>query len=206
VFDDGSSQYLQNANALITDEPFTFAIWFNTDDDTNNQVLLSVTDQNGNHRIQLQAAGSAAGDPVRAYMEGTSVQAGFNATSGYSTNTWHHAAMRSASGTDHAVYIDGGSKGTDSSDRGAYSGLDVTSIGVSEYTGGLDGLMSGKLAHGAIWNVALTDAEILRLANGALPTEIRECGSDRCRNFKISKRCLAHRNQTRIPCRLLAAD
>ncbi|MHC4316732.1 MAG: LamG domain-containing protein, partial [Planctomycetota bacterium] len=32
---------------------------------------------------------------------------------------------------------------------------------------------SGKIAHGFIYNVVLTDAEILRLANGALPTEIR---------------------------------
>ncbi len=33
--------------------------------------------------------------------------------------------------------------------------------------------IAGNIAHAAIWNVALTDAEVLELANGIIPTRIR---------------------------------
>ncbi len=167
LFDDGSSEYLEIDQAVVTAVPFSFVAWFNSNDAAAYQSLVMVCDKSRtNHSHALELRGGDGGDPVRA----SSYDGGYDfadTSSGYSINTWHHAAGVWAATNDRAVYIDGGSKGTDS-DNAAPSGIDRTSIGrFGDDSPGT--YMSGRIAEAAIWNVALTDAEVLSLAKGFSP-------------------------------------
>ena len=117
-----------------------------------------------------------AGDPIQSVgKRGVTTQIAETST-GYSINTWHHAAAVFAAVNDARVYIDGGSNGTSStsvnpiSEDTTYIGRRANSVvhdGVSAY--GWD----GYLAEIGIWNIALSDAEIAILAEGYSPLFIR---------------------------------
>ena len=44
---------------------------------------------------------------------------------------------------------------------------------INSWNAGANAGIAGNIAHVGIWNVALTDAEVLSLANGLLPTRVR---------------------------------
>jgi len=77
--------------------------------------------------------------------------------------------MVGASATDRAVYIDGGSKGTNATSN-TPSGLASTRLGKDHDN---NNALDGRIGEGAIWNVALTDAEVARLAKGIHPFKVR---------------------------------
>jgi hypothetical protein len=68
------------------------------------------------------------------------------------------------------VYLNGGSKGTDTASKnpgnqtGVYVG--ANEVGTGPY-------MDGRIAHVAVWNAALNDREVLALSLGVHPTRIR---------------------------------
>lgn len=157
---DGSLDKLSHATALITAAPFTLAGWFNSDSIIANQAIISLGDTGGfANYFELLARGVQGGDPVALFAADTASGAStVNTTTGFSATTWHHACGVLASSTDRRVFIDGGSKGTSTDDRSP-SGLDVTAIGVfSRQTD--SSFFNGRLAEVAIWNVALSDAEV----------------------------------------------
>jgi hypothetical protein len=172
LFNDAASEILSVDQAAITAAPFTFCAWGYSDDATAAQCVISVGDKDTtNTRWALKFSGNAANDPVRFDVRGGGSQTEFATTTGYSVNTWHHVAAVEASATDHRVFIDGGSKGT-STTSVSPAGADRTSIGrLADGTGGQ--FFSGRIAHVAIWNVALTDDEILALARRLHPVRIR---------------------------------
>jgi hypothetical protein len=122
----------------------------------------------------LAARGDAAGDPIQVStydFEGPFTPA--VTTTGYSINTWHHACGVWASSSDRRAFIDGGSKGTDSTDNPISNTPTHTSVGrIYRNTGDTES-MDGSIAEAAIWNVALTDAEVGVLATGIKPTQVR---------------------------------
>jgi len=170
-FERSSSQYLSNANAVVSGTPFTMACWFKSENVTNDQTLLSVgTAGADNARHSLQAVGSVAGDPVRAVSRTTgSAQA--DTTTGYTAGIWYHACGVWASETDRRVYIDGGSEGANTTSR-VISGLNSTYIGAKQDTAPTV-FMDGLIAEAAIWNVGLNTSEIAVLARGVSPLRIR---------------------------------
>lgn len=170
LFDDGLSEYLQVASTPVTTYPITLACLFNSDDDTAGQTLMQVTDTAGGtdyHRIALR--GDAGGD----LLEARSRNGGGVAltTTGFSANTRHHACGVFAANNDRAIFIDGGSKGTDTTVSND-AGLDAVSIGRSG-DASPGNYMSGSIAEAAIWDVALTDVEVAILAAGYSPLFVR---------------------------------
>lgn len=160
-----SSQYLEADVALVAAEPVTMACWFNSDDVTIRQSLMWVGDKDVvTEYHDLTCDGATAGDPVRAGSENAGRS---STTTGYSANTWHHAAGVWVNDSERSSYIDGGSKGTNSTLR-TVTGLDRTSIGRYGDSSPSD-YMSGLIAEAALWTVALSDAEILVLALGVSP-------------------------------------
>ncbi len=119
----------------------------------------------------LDAAGTVGGDPLRMFAFSPSGFQSANTTTGFSADTWHHACGVEAASDDRRVYIDGGSKGTNASNRGP-TGVDETQIGQYARSTG-DGDLIGDVAEAAIWNVALTDAEVLILSKGYSPLFVR---------------------------------
>ena len=177
LFDDASSEFMRYGSAVVSAAPLTMACWFKGDDLTADSCALSITDKDTNvdyfglfvrktdtyaNKVEYGARSAAGGSPTAA------------TTTAWSANTWHHVCGVEISTASRAVYIDGGSKGTETTDITPLN-LDRTTVGV------LDRLSpvlyaSGRIDHVSIWNVALTDAEVAQLAAGASPLLIRPTG------------------------------
>lgn len=171
LFDDAVPQYGRNAGAVISGYPLTMAGWFNTNDVSNPTTVLSIsTTTSANHYHWLALMGSVGGDPVRYAVRGTSERIA-DSTTGFSVNTWHHACGVGTNATDRAAFIDGGSKGTNAGNM-TPSGMDTTTIGVRD-DDTINRGMSGLIAEAAVWDVALTDAEVAILGAGLSPLFVR---------------------------------
>jgi len=166
-FDDGSSQYLIRSSAVVTAAPWTIAAWFNTDDGTSDQGIFAICDTSAWQWSMLYARGTASRTVA------VSNTAGIFATTGtYSADAWHHACHVETSSTSRAVYLDGGGKGTNTSST-APTGIDNATVGCRALGNGVYNYFSGAIAEAAIWNAALTDAEVAILAQGYSPLFVR---------------------------------
>ena len=128
LFNDATPDWLSINTAAVTAMPLTLACWFNSNDATLTQGLVWLGDKDSDtHMFYLAARGATAGDPISAFIYGVSNAEALTST-GYSANTWHHACGVYTSATSRAAYIDGGSKGTNTTSI-TPSGVDRTSIG-----------------------------------------------------------------------------
>ena len=172
LFDDASSEKLIATTTPITAYPITVCCWFTADDVTIQADLLSAVDGDDvDDGFRLLFRGNLAGDPVmwRIRNHGTGEATAPFSSTGVSANPYHHAAGVSASSTDHRAFIDGGSKGTSANTVTFPVGLTDLHVGAMLSQGSFSSFHSGNIAEVAIWNVALTDAEIAWLATGASP-------------------------------------
>lgn len=166
LFDDALSENLIITPAISTSPPFTMACWFNSNDDNAAQYLMSSGDvANEVNYYFLSAEGAVGGNIYVGIADGTASYA--ITTAGYSVNTWHHACGVFAADDDRAAFLDGGNKGTNS-DSKTPTNLDNLSIGAL-YKQTPYGFMSGLIAEAAMWNIALTDDEVLILSKGYSP-------------------------------------
>lgn len=171
AFDDGSSQHLELDSPPITAAPFTISAWINSDELTTNQTCIFIGDKDvADNFWALRLSGATGGDPVSFFaLDGTTVSAA--TSSGYSADTDHHICAVETAADDRAVFIDGGSKGTNATSV-TPAGADRVAIGRSgDSTPGF--YMSGNISEVAIWNVALSDAEVALLAKGFSPLFIQ---------------------------------
>lgn len=170
----GDTQHLEISSAVISSEPISFACWLWMDSISENNNMIVIGDSAGPDLIRMHAHGSAAGDKIKAQAyDGTSSGIA-ETTTGFSATTWTHTAAVFTSDSSRSVYIDGGSKGTDTTavtasgmDNTRLSGYNADSVTVS---------YDGRLAEFGVWNVALTDAEVASLASGFSPLMIRPDG------------------------------
>ena len=175
LFDDASSQYLENDTAPVTAAAFTMACWGNSDDATALQAAMWLGDKDvTNHSWGVAFAGSVAGDPIRYRIIAGGASVVVDTTSGYTAGTWAHAAGVETSATDHRALINGGSAGSSTTSR-APSGSDRIAIGrlVSSTPGNY---FSGLLAEAAVWDEALSDANVALLAKAVSPLLVRPAG------------------------------
>lgn len=175
LFDDASNQYLDRTEALLTAEPITLACWFNSNDTTVNQTLVSIGTSGATPGFfRLAAMGGVTGDPVRAQkqQESTPVTNQADTSVGYSSNTWHHAAAVFASTESRTVYIDGGNSNNNTS-LVESANPNRTDVGVLQGSTGLTQYMSGRIAEVGIWNAALSASEIKSLSAGYSPLLVR---------------------------------
>jgi len=166
-----SSEYFTLASGLVTAAPLSMVCWFRSDDADALQALMGVGDSASNtHLFSLELAGATAGDPVRIF---TRAGGGANivvTSTGYSINTWHHAAMVQVTTTDRSVFIDGGSEGNNTTSV-IPAGVNLTRIG-SRATLSVGVFMSGRIAEAAIYDAALTNSQVAMLARGVSPFRV----------------------------------
>lgn len=165
AFASASSQKLRGTQPL-TALPLTIACWAQTSQNTANQTVVYLGNSGGTNAdlYELQFGGAIAGDPVRLAFNNVGGTVIVAATStGYSTNTWHHVCCTIAAANDKRVFIDGGSKGT-SSNTEEPSGINRFSVGARDDATGSQ-FLDGQVAEVAVWNVALSDAEVALLAS-----------------------------------------
>ena len=168
------TQYLRYAAPLLG-HPFTVSVWFYSYNVTTDSYLWSQGDQSSANAYGLHLNGHLAGDYVGmfSYAAGGDFKEA-NTTTGYSADTWHHACGVIDSSRNIAVYLNGGSKGTQTPTTGTPGGLDNTVLGALQYVNpALANHLYGALAEVAGWSAVLTDAEVAVLARGYSPLFVR---------------------------------
>jgi hypothetical protein len=178
-FQSSASEYLSIASAVITAAPITMACWFYSyETNPADDFYLMDVHSSGATRFQnsfsliLGADFPGPGvDKIRAGTADVSSFATGDSTLEWTPLTWQHACGVWASAASRSCFLNGGFKGTETTSLTPGS-LDMTSIG---RVGGSApaAYMWGRVAHAAIWSVALDDAEVSMLAAGALPSRIR---------------------------------
>lgn len=173
-----------------TSYPSTLACWVRVDNSGTNigsdglptalMDLLVVQKTSANSKLTLQLDGGSVGDPFRAavsvnsgaFAGGTAVASG-----GLTSNRWYHVAGIFNGTLSRWCFVDGISGTVNTTSRAAFTGSDWTMIGARRGTLG-GGFVStarfnGKIAETAVWTARLTDDEIMSLAKGACPTQVR---------------------------------
>lgn len=165
-----SSQWLKSPNGFTLNSlPITISAWFNIPNlPVTPFPIFSIGLLTGGAWIYLGLRNISTGVNrvfTRCFNGAMAVS-----TSNISTNVWQHAAGAFISNTSRTAYLDGGNKGTDSTSY-SYSGGQNTAIGSL-----IDPSMiyfNGKIAEFGVWNVELTDQEILILSKGYSPLCVR---------------------------------
>ncbi len=172
--DIGSSEYFEVASAPVTAVPFTVCGWGKVADVTNFFIpLISIADSGAADQLlfRLDFRGDQADDKVKLFVWDGTNTVELGSTTAYSANTWHHVCGVGAASNDWRIYLDGGSKNT-SSTTVTPTGQNVCSVGRTGDSTPTNAYV-GHAAELAIWNVALTDDEILSLAKGLSPSRVR---------------------------------
>lgn len=169
---DGVTQRFERAGAPFTTQPATIAAW------AKSSVAIPAVFQ----AICLVHRTSSAAHYFGLYFStGKALVADYNDGGGsgastssgtYTVDTWHACAAVFASNASRTSYLDGVASTTNTtslSDPG--STVDYVSAGY--WQGGGVGYITGALAELAIWDVALTAAEVTSHALGVSPRLIR---------------------------------
>ena len=174
AFTAATPHYLSVAAVPVSSLPISMACWFNSTTTAANQTLMGLAVSGTQTDWSLRARGNVAGDPVTARSQVASSSVNADTSAGYTANVWHHACAVFASTTSRAAYLNGGSKGTETSSSSP-SGVNRTAIGIDAFDLA-SAATDGRIAEAAMWNVALTDADVLSLAAGASPLLVRPEG------------------------------
>src|SRR5687768_15221264 len=125
---DGVDDKIQDSSSPVTAYPMTLACWFNKDNATSNGTLISVTDTAANADwFRISAAGADAGDPISLDVNqggGGDFQVSTTST-GFIAAKWHFATGVFGSSASRDIYIDAGSKGSNTNATTAPVGVDV---------------------------------------------------------------------------------
>lgn len=164
----GTSQYLSLATALATAAPLSFAAWVKPTSVTGLRLVAGIG-RSGQSTVSNRFYLALNGGVATMYSAAT---AGSSATAGTAgTGSWQHVSGRTASVNSRFAAL-GGTLGSEQTTSRTPGSLNTSSIGASVATP-VDSFFEGRLAHAAIWSVALSDAEIASLAAGALPSSIQ---------------------------------
>lgn len=163
---DSNDDFRTTTQGVVTAPPFTISLWvYPTGLDATNRAVLTVSDNAapGTRFWTWQANTTSlkwfAGDGGGNSSANTSIAP--------TANAWQHWCAVEASTSSRACYINGGSKGTNGTTRTPTAGTWSSFVGAATVN------FAGRLAHLAVWNVALSDDEILGLANGQHPFAVR---------------------------------
>ena len=161
----GVSDRLHVATPAATAVPLTVSAWMNCDTIAATGTIFSLREDATGHFFELRAAGGVGGDPIQWRISGSAAMVAAT-TSGYSADVWNHVCGISASSTDHRVFLNGGSKGTDATNT-TPNAPTYTEVGALSSAGSSP--FDGDICEVAAWNVALSDAEVAILALGYSP-------------------------------------
>jgi len=162
-----SSQYI-TATAPVTDAAFTISCWSKFSNTTNNKFIVTISDTAATDRFILYWAFQKLSFFVNSSAGFTQPQAADT-----SANTWHHCAAIEASATSHWVYLNG--TGTQTTASRTLSGINGLTIGAVRSNNGVTLSDNGNtdIADLAIWNTALSPAEITSLSKGMSADNVR---------------------------------
>jgi hypothetical protein len=176
----GGNNWHEGSTSAVGNHDFTISAWVNAQNEQNDTVI-SFYDVNNNtdgHRLEINARTSPTTDRVRAMSEDSALGSNRN-NQDYSVeiqNNWVHAAgvwdWDGSTFTARRAFANGINSGTGTGDRAPVD-LTNTIVGARLDSDGLGTQFDGYLSHIAIWNVILTDGQILALSKGFSPLRIQ---------------------------------
>jgi hypothetical protein len=164
TFASGDQVYDGAFTGGVTGAPFTMVVFARIVSIASKQVCMGLNSgsESQMYRFRNQTGGTML---FQAY-DGSFGTA--ETSTAMVNDVWVHVAGVETSSSSRAVYLDGGGKGTNTTSK-TPSGIVRTDLasaaGSDDYVGSLGGF--------ALWNAALTDDEVLQLANGFAPSLIR---------------------------------
>ena len=166
-----NSQMLNTGSSPITAEPFTLSIWFNRKDVSSSHTLMSVNKGAvaSIGLFVLQAPFNS--QTLNAVTNDGSFSVSSSSTT-YSLNTWNHACGVFPSASSRTSWVNGVASTTNTETR-AVSGVANVSIGGRYVTTTPDFFANCLLAECGIWNVALSQEEVISLSKGVSSALIR---------------------------------
>lgn len=160
---DGSTTWLKVESAPATAAPLTMGAWASSTNTTGAQCCMALNRTDTTTvQFALFFGGNVAGDPIRFRSNNGGGSNIADTTTGYSSGVWHHVCGVEASSTSRAAYIDGGSKGTNTTSTTPAA---ITRLSIGVLSGSSDSaLFTGNIAEAFIYTAALADAEIAVMA------------------------------------------
>lgn len=152
-FASGSSQYGVSTGTPITAVPLTLACWFRLDAASGTQTLISLASTTITNYFRLVTVTSS----LRA-MTGASATA---QVSSVVADTWHHGAAVFSAANSRTIWLNGVLSGSNAT---SVTPTSIDRIGLGSLVLSTPGtFLSGNLAEVGIWDVALTQSELLML-------------------------------------------
>lgn len=156
LFDDAQSEYLEINQAVLSGTPLAMTCRFNSNDEgALTQSLMGIFHTDSNSEILylgIQGSYFEIDHEVRVAVSASASWGIAKSTAKYTINTWHHICGLFVSSTDRRVLLDGGNKGTNTTNL-TPAGLDITTIGVIKRLA-ISCYMSGQVAEAAIWDLS----------------------------------------------------
>lgn len=161
---------LSHAAAVVTAAPFTMSIWTRpaTVGPALDQYIASIGVSGSATNYWALYRDDSTGRPRFGFANATVTQA--EHATPVVAGQWSHFCGIEASATSHSIVHNGLNKVTVTTSK-APAGVNLTEIGAGR-NADMEAYV-GDLADFAVWNVALTDFEVLLLARGAPPFMIQ---------------------------------
>lgn len=168
------SNFLRYAGGVVTAVPVTISGWanYNGTPGVFSAVAGLFTSTSAGNRNMIGVGIETTGAVYARTADSGGSQSALSSTV-ISGAGWNHFCGVFASSTSRAAYLNGAGKGTNTTST-VPSGINRTSIGASDGSSVIQNWPNtGLIAEVAMWNVALTDAEVSSLATGVSPLQIR---------------------------------
>jgi len=162
----GSSDRATNSGAPATAAPLTLACWFRADTLPGVSCLMSLHGSGSGHSFSMIVEDTPK--KLKARINGGATALAVHGTT-VTTGQWYHACAVFTTTTSRDIYLDGVSPVNNTTSQ------TPTSINTS-YLGTINAGSfphDGQLAEVAVWNVALSAAEIASLSKGFSPRLVR---------------------------------
>jgi len=166
---EGTAAHLEKTSGLPTlAYPFSICFWMNAANNDQNSACGWWISNNDQWAIELQAS-----EHVRLrHWNGSAWAETANQGNAFTIDAWTHVAVIATSSTNWRVVLNG-----DWANSGTYTGSartlnQPTEMRIGDSTANLSARMEGLVAHWALWDIALTEAQNDSLAAGANPLAI----------------------------------
>lgn len=161
-----ASDWMSVSDVAATGTPLSMAAWiYESVSDRTCTILGEVNTIFGVSEAFMLQGTSGSGISAVAVNAGSTRS---STTGVYSTGAWHHAGAVFTGATSRTAYLDGSAATTDTSS--CTPGSMSSTIAGYYFSGGTQTTL---IAEAAIWNAALTNADMLELSKGFSPNQVR---------------------------------
>jgi hypothetical protein len=170
-FIEASNEYLSNASSPVSAVPVTLSCWVKAGDIVDTEIFFGVfhsSTANNYLALQVTSTDSKLWAVSRSDVDG---QDNSLSTVAMTQDVWQHCGGVFATTTSRFAYLDG-TEATENTNTNNPA-LNRTAIGCNWRSTGPDTFADADIAECAIWNVALTAAEMEILASGVSPLKVR---------------------------------